>query len=339
MKCVRAWSGALAAVLLFGAGTAACEGPSERRVVVVGFRADPGLEVPGQVLVSDDGETFSLPEPMADGEWITEVTRAGERFLAVGLGGGLWESDFTGRRWEGRRLHDGWLDAVAAPRAAPGVIFAAGLGAFWRSDDGGATWVEHVPPGLYFEDFAFLDGAHGVGVEGTIVPASGAVWRTADGGASWEAVHAAEHAVRAVAVADHAAGELWAVGDAGIVLVSTDGGLAWRDLSGPTRVEPPSDLTDLDFAADGEGWMVGTRGAARVYRGRGLPADRRWTHGGAGDFVLQGVFAAGAGEAYACGYRTFTDRGVVLRTRDGGRHWRVLAETPGIFWYSIAGDP
>ena len=133
--------------------------------------------------------------------------------------------------------------------------------------------------------------------------------------------------------------EMWAAGDAGMVLASIDGGLTWRDRSGPTRVELPSDLTDLDFTADGEGWLVGTRGAARAYRGPDVSENQRWTNGSAGDFVLQGVFAVSRDEAYACGYRSFSDRGVVLRTRDGGRNWRVLAETPGIFWYSIAGRP
>lgn len=307
-------------------------------MVVVGFRAEPGLAVPGQVMVSDGGETFGLPEPAGGGEWLTEVTAAGDRFLAIGLGGGLWESDASVTGWTGRALHDSWLDAIAAPRAAPGVLLSAGLGAFWRSEDGGGTWVQRESPGLYFEDFAFLDAGVGVGVEGTIVPAGGTVWWTPDGGERWSAVAAAGHALRTVAVADLEAREIWAAGDGGTVLVTTNGGLSWRDRSGPGRAfESPSDLTDLDFTEDGEGWLVGTGGAARAYRGREYPEAQRWTNGDAGSFVLQGVFAVSRDEAYACGYRSFTDRGVVLRTRDGGRHWRVLAETPGIFWYSIAG--
>ena len=307
--------------------------------MVVGFRAVPGLAVPGQVMVSHDGESFSLPEPVGDGEWITEVTVAGDRFLAIGLSGGLWESDPTGTRWEGRALASTWLDAIAAPRAAPGTVFASGFGRVWKSEDAGATWDERASPGLYFEDFAFYDGARGVGVEGTIIPANGTIWWTPDGGASWSARASTDHAVRAVAIADEATGETWAAGDGGLVMVSSDAGLTWRDVSGPMRFdEPAAELTDLDFTGDGEGWLVGTRGEARSYRGAELDEALRWTNGDAGgNYVLQGVHAVSRDEAYATGYRSFTDRGVVLRTKDGGRHWRVLAETPGVFWYSIAG--
>jgi len=332
---VRLWS------LIWLGLTAGCGGGSDRTVVVVGFRAEPGLAVPGQVMVSDDGETFGLPEPIGDGEWLTEVALAGDRFLAIGLSGGLWESDGRAADWTGRHLHDTWLDAISAPRGAPGVLFAAGLGAFWRSDDGGETFAEHEPPGLYFEDFAFVDAAVGAGVEGTLAPAGGTIWWTPDGGETWSARVAAPRALRAIAIAGDGEGgsEMWAAGDGGTVVVSTNAGLGWRDHSGPTRVEPPSDLTDIDFASDGAGWLVGTRGAARAYRGRELPEEQRWTNGSAGDYVLQGVFAVSRDEAYATGYRSFSDRGVVLRTRDGGGSWRVLAETPGIFWYSIAGRP
>lgn len=307
-------------------------------MVVVGFRAEPGLERPGQIMVSGDGETFSLPEPVAD-EWLTEVTSAGDRFLAIGLSGGLWESDATGTRWESRALHSGWLDAISAPDAVPGLLLASGLGSYWKSIDAGGTWSRAETPGLYFEDFAFLDGVTGVGVEGTLVPASGTIWWTPDGGTSWSARVTARSAVRTVAIAETDAREIWAAGDGGVVMVTTDGGLSWRDQSGPMRWdEGAADLTDLDFAGDGEGWLVGTRGEARSYRGRDLAEPLRWTNGDAGgSYVLQGVFAISREEAYVTGYRSFTDRGVVLRTKDGGRTWRVLAETPGVFWYSIAG--
>lgn len=332
MRCVRSERACLLAVFL-ATGCASSDAPT---IVVVGFRGEPGLDEPGRVMVSDDGETFSLPDPVGGGEWLTEVARAGDRFFAIGLSGGLWESDSSGRRWEGRALHDTWLDAVHAPDAVPGVVFTAGLGAHWRSDDGGATWLERPVPGLYFEDFAFLDGATGVGVEGTIVPAAGMLWRTEDGGESWVAAAATATALRTLG--DAGGGELWAAGDAGLVLSSTDGGVTWSDRSGPRRVgEAPSDFSDLDFAPDGGGWLVGTGGAARMHRGSEHPLEHRWTGGRAGDFVLQGVHAVSRDEAWVCGYVTYTNHGVVLRTRDGGRHWRVMAESPGVFWYSIAG--
>lgn len=332
MRCVRSAKAACALGFLLSG----CTSTAAPTIVVVGFRGEPGLEVPGRVMVSDDGETFSLPDPVGDGEWLTEVTRAGDRFVAIGLSGGFWESDASGRHWEGRPLHGAWLDAVHAPEAAPGVLLAAGLGAHWRSDDGGRSWRERPAPGLYFEDFAFLDGTTGVGVEGTIVPAAGMLWRTEDGGESWTGAAATATALRALG--DAGDGELWAAGDGGLVLSSTNGGVSWTDRSGPRRAgDAPSDFTDLDFAPDGGGWLVGTGGAARAHRGSALPPEHRWTNGRAGELVLQGVHAVSRDEAWVAGYFTFTNHGVVLRTRDGGRHWRVVAESPGIFWYSIAG--
>ena len=315
----------------------ACGAPiAQPTVVAVGFSAEPSDPMPGKVAVSTGGDVWSPPVAVAP-EWLTSVTRQGDRFVAIGLSGGLYDSDPTGTLWSRRQLHTSWLDAIVFPDAAPGVGFASGIDAFWRTDDGGATWVPHPPPLHYFEDFAFRDGTTGVGVEGYLVPAAGYAWRTTDGGLSWSGVATTPTGLRAVARPSAARDEYWAVGDLGVVIASTDGGVSWVDESGPARVEPLSDLTGVSFAGDDQGWMVGSHGAARRYRGTTYPLGQRWTHGSAGDWVLQGVWARSGDEAYVCGYRTFSSRGAILRTSDGGASWQTLMRNDGIFWYGIAG--
>ena len=322
---------------LLGACAGGDDGPP---IVVVGFFADPSVTTPGRVMVSRNRRTFAEPQPLGEnGEWLTEVAAHGDRFTAIGIEGGVYDSDETGTRWTRRQIHQAWLDAVHFPAGAPGVGFLSGADALWTTQDGGQSWLPARPPGFYFEDLAFESADGGVAVEGYLIPPLGKVWRTDDGGRGWAKVAEIPRGLRGVAGPDDGSGELWAVGDEGAVLASQDGGATWTDLSGPGRLEAVPDFTDVDFAGPDAGWMVGTRGAARAYRGRALPPERRWTHGIAGDFVLQGVHAVSRDEAWACGYRSGTDRGVVLHTIDGGRTWDRVVETPGIFWYSIAGYP
>lgn len=313
-----------------------CGGTPDRPLVVVGFSADPAETTPGRVMVAGDGVRFSEPIAVGEpGDWLVEVAAHGAHFSAIGLGGGLYESDVEGARWTRRALHDRWLDAIHYPAHLPGMGWLSGVDAVWDTADGGRTFGIRHPPGVFFEALSFRTAEEGVAVEGAIHPASGAIWRTEDGGRGWTPVATANVGIRDVARPDPEGAELWAVGDAGLVVVSTDGGLSWADVSGPRPLGPVPDLYDVDFAERDGGWIVGSTGVARAWRGADLPAAHRWTGGRAGDFVLQGVHAESRDEAWACGYRSFTDRGVVLHTRDGGRTWRMVAETPGIFWYAI----
>ncbi len=336
MRGVRSRFGflAMAAALL-----SACGEPRDRTVVVVGFRADGTVE-PGRVMTSaDGGEHWGLPQPLGDGEWITEIAAHGDRFLAIGFDGAVHQSDPGGVVWTRQPLHDAWLDAVHFPAGAPGVGFVSGVNATFGTKDGGESWARLPdPPNVYFEDFAFADAERGVGVAGFLVPEEGMAWATTNAGLVWRRTLLTDRGLRAVARVP-GTDEVWAAGDRGAVFVSTNGGASFADVSGPARLGPVPDFTDLDFTEDGWGWLAGSHGAMRAYRGRDLPALHRWTGGSAGDFYLHGVLAIDRDHAVACGYRTFTDRGVVIATSDGGRTWRVTAETPGIFWYGIAGKP
>ena len=314
----------------------ACSAPAPRPVVVVGFSADPAVAVPGRVMTSADGETWESPRSIGEGgEWLIEITPRGDGYAAIGLKGGVYLSDGSGAAWTREAVHVSWLDALKFVPSDPSIAYLAGAGAWWRSTDAGATWSQQIPPGYYFEDFAFKDGRRGVGVEGSLEPSRGVVWLTTDGGTAWTGVAETGAGLRAVAAAGDAGAELWAAGDAGTLIVSTDGGARWSDLPWLSLTETP-DYTAFDFPTPHAGFLVGSHGVVRAYRAAG-PVASRWTIVRTGPFVLQGVFARDAQNAWACGYRTYTDRGVILRTRDGGASWRVEVETPGVFWYGVAG--
>lgn len=330
----------LALVVL--SGFSGCARTAPDPVVVVGFRAEPGLAVPGRVMTSPDGEEWTPPVAVGeDGEWLTEVTRHGDGFAAIGLSGGVYLGDATGTHWSREQVHDSWLDALKFLPGDGAIGFLAGADAWWRTADGGLSWEKHTPPGYYFEDFAFRDGLHGVGVEGYLVPARGVVWRTGDGGASWSEALEARAGLRTVAAPDPAGAELWTAGDAGTLYVSTDGGASWADAF-RWEFEPagPPDYTGLDFPDPEDGFLVGSHGVIRRYRAAdGVPRADRWTRlpTGSTRYVFQGVFARDAENVWACGYLAGTSTGIVLRTRDGGAHWTEDARTPGIFWYGVSG--
>ncbi|HVO30482.1 MAG TPA: hypothetical protein VMV18_07090 [bacterium] len=324
---------AAAFVLMFAA---ACASPDARPVVVVGFSSDPQATLSGLVMTSPDGTDFGAPVGVGEHEWLISVTPRGSGYQAIGLSGGLYDGDDGGAHWTRRPLHDSWLSALRYVEAAPSIGLASGADYWWKSTDGGQSWVGRRPPGYYFEDFSFSDPDHGVGVEAYLVPARGVAWRTTNGGATWSDSLEAARGLRVVARPDPTGPEIWAAGDDGMVVASTNGAASWFWVGTPIDYRFP-DYTGIDFASPSEGYMVGSDGVVRAWKGDAPPPRDRWSYAHAGNYVLQGVFARGGGEAFACGYVTHTDTGVVLRTVDGGAHWAEVARTPHVFWYGIAG--
>src|SRR3954469_8839841 len=140
--------------LLSAAFCLACNAAAPHGVVVVGFSADPDDAVPGRVMISADGESFSAPSAIGEQrEWLTEITRHGDGYAAIGLQGGVYLGDANGAGWSRNKVHDSWLDAIRFLPGLPDVGFLAGAGAWWHSADAGATWIRETPPGFYFEDF------------------------------------------------------------------------------------------------------------------------------------------------------------------------------------------
>ena len=101
----------------------------------------------------------------------------------------------------------------------------------------------------------------------------------------------------------------WAVGDAGTIIATTDGGETWQ----PQESGTPYGLLSVHFANEKEGWVVGENGLIL-----------KTADGGANWLVqisnitshLYCIRASNAKEVYAVGLN-----GTILSTNDGGITW------------------
>lgn len=173
------------------------------------------------------------------------------------------------------------------------------------------------------------------------------------------------HAAKAVLLAVARAGQrLVAVGEQGIILLSDDHGVSWRQAKVPTSVA----LTNVRFASASEGWAVGHAGvilhsndggeawvkqldgnqiarielaAATAEAEAGaqgsaarLADAKRWVADGA-DKPLFDIYFSDVHSGLAVGAY-----GLILATEDGGKSWqslRRLVDNPkGRHFYSIA---
>jgi photosystem II stability/assembly factor-like uncharacterized protein len=108
------------------------------------------------------------------------------------------------------------------------------------------------------------------------------------------------------------ASEGWAVGNAGVVLHTTDGGVTWEHQS----IGSNSQLLDVEFKDPLHGWVAGatvwhtTDGGTTWHAGNGLP----YSLAGIGFRDLQTGFATTSGGS----------GGGMYRTKDGGKTWKFV---------------
>jgi len=109
-------------------------------------------------------------------------------------------------------------------------------------------------------------------------------------------------------------GICWAVGSAGRIFKTTDGGAAWTRQTSPV---PDATLRGVDFADSATGWLVGSSGTILHTTNGG--AD--WTAQSSGTSLsLNDATALDADNAWAVG-----SGGTVRRTVDGGAAWTGVA--------------
>lgn len=151
-----------------------------------------------------------------------------ERVVAVGAGGSMYETDFSGILWF----------PLASPTVQPlygvaqgedQIMIAVGAaGTVCRSTDAGATW--SLLPAITWQD---LGAVAGFGTTFIAVSSGGAIFRSGDSGLSWDAITPLTTEVLR-GVTGSWTGRWTACGDSGTILSSLDDGLTWELQQSPT---------------------------------------------------------------------------------------------------------
>jgi photosystem II stability/assembly factor-like uncharacterized protein len=285
----------------------------------------------------DGGATWTPAVPFGAGE--ERITGgdsvAGGYGWLVGSQGGVYRTVNRGDNWlsgNTDRVDVGstYLDGVFFQSAERGWVGGGGL--FARTQDGGQTWNTGPTPNVYFDDLVFLGDGSGVGLEGFLQPKGGLLWWTPDEGVTWNTVLDTTSGLRALGRAGQV---LWAVGDDGQMAFSADRGRSWKPVDRGTSGRTAPTLNAVEITASA-GWAVGSDGAVwRLRSGSGVASA--WEPGSVGPYELRDVRVLGGRVVVAAGYNSFTDRGVILRTTDGGRSWEEVHVEPGVFFYALSG--
>ena len=253
---------ALGAVLLAGFALGAQAMPPAPVVVRSGtahemlfdlaFDGERGLAVGayGAILASDDGGRRWQPTPAkAVSVALLGASINNGRCLAVGQGGAMLVSDDC-RQWQSLApVTEARLMAVSLNRHQLAVAVGA-FGTVLRSRDNGHHWEALSLDWMQLNPDGFEPHLYDVHVADdgliTLVGESGLILRSADG-AHWQVLHHGGPSVFGLSVAGARA---FAVGQAGLVLASDDGGDTWR-----TRATGAADLL-TGVWTDGRGRVV-----------------------------------------------------------------------------------
>lgn len=167
----------------------------------------------------------SVPSPLAAKALLLDVTRAGERLIAVGDRGHILVSNDEGETWtQGEVPTRAMLTGVSFADEQNG--WAVGHdGVIVRTSDGGKTWTRQDKGAdleTIFLDVLFLDSRRGFAVG-----AYGKFLETKDGGSTWDERRIAEEDLHFNRISSDNAGALYIAGESGLVLISRDGGVTW----------------------------------------------------------------------------------------------------------------
>ncbi len=200
----------------------------------------------------------------------------------------------------------GWIGCSSGD---PGYIY--------KTADGGISWDSLSLGEGRATSFFFTDSDHGWAagsVSTSWFTSKGFIYKTEDGGHNWdETVLNDGGGPGALYFRNNSFGI--AVGDAGQILKSTDGGVSWR-----SNAVTLQNLNALYFTNEQTGWVVGDYGII-LHTSNGGDA---WELQVAGKSKhLKDVFFIDQNRGWAVGNDTLG--GVVLQTNDGGISWDSLA--------------
>jgi photosystem II stability/assembly factor-like uncharacterized protein len=163
-----------------------------------------------------------------------------------------------------------------------GVVFA--------TSDGGAHWI----PQRSATKHLLLGGAF-ASYRGFIAGAGATMMQSDDAGATWRltVLHSSGTArLNAVSAFENSA---WAVGEAGLIFATKDGGRSWFSQGSDVNV----DLSDVKFIDAREGWAVGAQGAVLHTSDGGA----HWTIDPISiSHALERIFAVDRGHVWVVGF-------------------------------------
>ena len=245
--------------------------------------------------------------------------------------GALYRTSDGGLTW--KQVGEGTVTPIARTSfVTPKLGWGISSQRIYNTEDGGGRWTTQLRSEHPLKAVAFVDDKNGF-----VVGEGGAIYRTAEGGvppveqegpvpctdytcedellSTWDPVESGtESALNDIAFAD--ASHIWIVGERGLVLRSTDGGVTWDTVD--TGVD--ATLLSVAFASVDRGVVVGEDGTVLVTADGGST----WRQSDAGTTsALNGVEFAGDATVWAVG-----DGGTVLYSGDGGVTWASRTMDP-----------
>lgn len=263
---------------------------------------------PRSLYRSDDGISWQLSDDGLAGVGVFTLARHPRDVDVVYAGtvAGVYRSDDRGASWRQLAAPHAPIYSFLIDPGQPDVILAGSIGALWQSSDGGATW-EATASGLDGVSLLSLTyagsertlyaGTNGGGImaardgvwasvyptttvvsvlasdplsaQHVLARAQDTLLRSSDGGATWTAVLPGPGSGLLGVVFDHRApGIVYALDARSGVLVSEDGGVAWRPLAAALDGEA---VYALALPDDGPRLLAGT--VHGVWR---MTAEQQW---------------------------------------------------------------
>ncbi len=180
---------------------------------------------------ASDETLNSEPSKLAARTLLLDITRGGDRFVAVGDRGHVVLSADEGQTWQQAVTPTrAMLTAVSFADAQNG--WAVGHdGVIIATTDGGKSWTrQDQRPDLetVLLDVHFLDAKHGF-----IVGAYGKFLETTDGGQTWRERRIYEEELHFNRISQDPEGHLFIAGESGLILRSEDRGQTWQRSTTP----------------------------------------------------------------------------------------------------------
>ena len=301
-------------------------------------------------------------KPQPDRSWEnyfgTTILSSG-RAIVVGDKGVVMTSDDGGRTWTRQKLKSGpkYYDLYSVAFTADGSRgWAVGdAGVIFSTDDRGASWTEQKgPPGL---KSALLKVTVSDAQKFCASGEHGVLLCTTDGGSTWNLNRFHDFVFFDVTYTDP--NNVWAVGEFATLLHSPDGGKTWQVRNGGEigQGDPLFSIafdgqrglavgligTSLQSNDGGKTWQAHelSNGHRSLYTVSSVPSQNGefYAAGEAGlsDLINNGELTpVSSGVADAIAGSAFSPRfaiavglsGTILRSDDGGRHWRSLVSKP-----------